>query len=197
MKIDGLEWMDWLHKMRAERAKLDPLSGTSVKDSRPGSVKHRPLLYLETSVFGFYYDEEPWNALRREAVATMLDQVRLGVLDAGTSPVTFHEFEDAAEPLRSKLLALLDDVRMLPADDDEVERLSMVYIRERVISERDANDARHVAYATVCGAGVLVSLNLRHLANELTESKVATVNLREGYQPLRIKTPEEVLSYED
>jgi hypothetical protein len=34
-------------------------------------VKHRPLLYIETSVFGFYYDEEPCNALRREAVRTM------------------------------------------------------------------------------------------------------------------------------
>jgi hypothetical protein len=34
-------------------------------------VKHRPLLYIETSVFGFYYDEEPRNALRREAVRTM------------------------------------------------------------------------------------------------------------------------------
>ena len=44
---------------------------------------------------------------------------------------------------------------------------------------------------------MLVSLNLRHLANELTERKVAAVNLREGYQVLRIKTPEEVLSYED
>jgi len=22
-------------------------------------VKHRPLLYIETSVFGFYFDEEP------------------------------------------------------------------------------------------------------------------------------------------
>ena len=44
MKTDGLEWMDWLHKMRAERAKLDHLSGISVKDGRAGSVKHRPLL---------------------------------------------------------------------------------------------------------------------------------------------------------
>jgi len=197
MKIDGLEWMDWLHKMRAERAKLDPSSGISVKDGPAGSVKHRPLLYLETSIFGFYYDEEPRNALRREAVTKLLSQIRLGILEAGTSPVTFHEFEDAAEPLQSKLLAFLDDVRILPADDDEVEHLAEVYIREGVVSEQDADDARHVAYATVCRADVLVSLNLRHIANERTERRVASVNLREGYQPLRIKTPEEVLNYED
>jgi hypothetical protein len=160
-------------------------------------MKHRPLLYLETSVFGFCFDDEPRNAGRREAVATLLNQIRLGVLDAGTSPVTFHEFEDAAEPLRSRLMAFLDDVRMLPADDDEVERLATAYIQERVIPERYLDDARHVAYATVCKADVLVSLNLRHLANEWAERKVAAVNLREGYQALRIRTPEEVLSYGD
>jgi hypothetical protein len=54
-----------------------------------------------------------------------------------------------------------------------------------------------VAYATVCKADILVSLNLRHLANEWTERKVGAVNLREGYQVLRVRTPEEVLRYED
>lgn len=160
-------------------------------------MHHRPLFYIETSVFGFCFDREPRNALRREAVTTLLGQIRLGILYAGTSPVTFHEFEGAAEPLRSELLAFLDDVQLLPADDEEVERLAAVYIRDGVISAKDIDDARHVAYATVCRADVLVSLNLRHIANDRTERNVAAVNLREGYQPLRIKTPEEVLSYED
>jgi len=161
------------------------------------ATKHRPLLYIETSVFGFLFDEEPRNALRREVVTKLLDQIRLGILDAGTSPVTYREFEDASEPLRSRLLALLDVVRILPGDDDEVERLAETYVGEGVIPEKHMDDARHVAYATVCKADVLVSLNLRHIANEWTERKVGAVNLREGYQVLRVRTPEEVLSYED
>jgi hypothetical protein len=51
-------------------------------------VRQRPLLYIETSVFGFYYDEEPRNALRREAVRTMFQQISLGMLDAAASPLT-------------------------------------------------------------------------------------------------------------
>ena len=94
-------------------------------------------------------------------------------------------------------MAFLDNVRMLLADDGEVERLATAYIREQVMPERHADDARHVAYATICKVDVLVSLNLRHIANEWAERKVAAVNLREGYQVLRIRTPEEVLSYED
>jgi hypothetical protein len=46
-------------------------------------------------------------------------------------------------------------------------------------------------------ADVLVSLNLRHIANDWTERSIGAVNLREGYQVLRVKTPEEVLRYED
>lgn len=54
-------------------------------------MKHRPLLYLETSIFGFYFDDEPRNATRREAVRTLFDQIDLGILGAVTSPVTADE----------------------------------------------------------------------------------------------------------
>jgi len=43
-------------------------------------MKRRPLLYLETSIFGFYYDDGPHNFLRREAVRTLLRQIDLRVL---------------------------------------------------------------------------------------------------------------------
>jgi hypothetical protein len=160
-------------------------------------VKHRPLLYLETSIFGFCFDQEPRNALRREAVVALFEQIRLGTLDVATSPVTFEELDRTPEPLKSRLLPLLDGIRRLTADKDEVEHLALAYLNERVIPERYAEDAEHVAYATVCKADVLVSLNLRHLANEWAERRVCAVNLREGYQALSIRTPEEVLEYED
>jgi predicted nucleic acid-binding protein len=160
-------------------------------------VKRRPLLYIETSVFGFCFDPEPRNAVRREAATRMFEQIRLGLLEAATSPLTFTELDRTAEPRRSELLSLLSLVRRVSADKDEVGRLATVYLQEHVVPERFAEDAEHVAYATVCKADVLVSLNLRHLANEWAERRVCAVNLREGYQPLSIRTPEEVLEYED
>ncbi|HTW91832.1 MAG TPA: hypothetical protein VMH22_09000 [bacterium] len=160
------------------------------------AVKHRPLLYLETSLFGFYFDSEPRNASRREAVVGMFDQVRLGILDAATSSRTVLELNLAAEPLRSKLLSLLADTRLLDVDDSEAERLAAACLREGVIPVKEVEDARHVAYATVGRADVLVSLNLRHLANEWAERNIGAVNLREGYQLISIRMPEEVLRYE-
>jgi hypothetical protein len=70
-------------------------------------------------------------------------------------------------------------------------------LSELVIPREHVNDARHAAFATVGRADVVVSLNLRHLANEWAERRISAVNLREGYHLLHIRTPEEVLSYED
>jgi predicted nucleic acid-binding protein len=161
------------------------------------ATARRPLLYLETSVFGFCFDEEPRNAIRREAALALFEQVRLGILSAVTSPVTFIELERTAEPLRSGLMALLENVQLVEADEDEVRRLAAAYLDAQVIPREHPNDARHVASATAGRADVLVSLNLRHIANEWAERGIGAVNLREGYQVLRVKTPEEVLKYED
>jgi hypothetical protein len=161
------------------------------------AMRQKPLLYIETSVFGFYFDEEPRNAFRREMAVAMFNQVRLGILDATTSSRTVLELSRAAEPLRSRLMSLLEDMRLLDVDDSEAERLATAYLRDGVIPRAEVEDARHVAYATVGRADVLVSLNLRHLANEWAVRNIGVVNLREGYQPLSIRTPEEVLTYED
>ncbi len=160
-------------------------------------MKHRPLLYIETSVFGFYFDEEPRNALRREAVRELFRQVELGILDAATSPVTSAELAAAAEPLRTRVLALLVGVAPLRADEAEVTRLAEVYVKEGVIPPAEDLDARHAAYATVGRADIIVSLNLKHLANEWAERRLNAVNLREGYPLVSIRTPEQVVLYED
>ena len=160
-------------------------------------VKHRPLLYIETSVFGFYFDAEPRNALRREAVVTLLNQIRMGILDAFTSALTFSELSRTGGSRREELLALLAEVRTLPLNDNEIDALTEAYVRDGIIPSDFAEDAVHVACATLGRADVLVSLNLRHLANEWVERRIAATNLHEGHQALRIRTPEEVLTYED
>jgi hypothetical protein len=160
-------------------------------------VKHRPLLYIETSVFGFYFDQNARNVLRREAAVALLEQIRLGILEAATSPLTYDELRRTAEPLRSRLLPLAEGMRRLVADRQEIERLTRAYVDGRVIPEDFEEDATHVAYATIAKADVLVSFNLRHLANEWAERRIASVNLQQGYLPLRIRTPEEVLEYGD
>ena len=160
-------------------------------------MMHRPLLYLETSIFGFYFDTNPHNLHRREAVRTLFDRIELGILNVVTSPATVEELADTPGRYGSDLLGLLAGVAMLELDEVEVKRLASCYMSEQIIPADYSADARHAAYATVGRAGIIVTLNLRHLANDWAERRINDVNLREGYPRIGILTPEEVLRYEE
>lgn len=160
-------------------------------------MKQIPLLYLETSVFGFCFDRKPHNVPRRQAAELLFRQIEDGVFQAVASPLTTSELNRAAEPLRLQMLELLEHVEELAVDPDEAERLAQAYIADGVIPAGFADDARHAAFASIAGADVLVSMNLRHLANEWAERKLNAVNLRERYRLIGVRTPEEVLRYED
>jgi hypothetical protein len=69
--------------------------------------------------------------------------------------------------------------------------------KEGIIPVAFEADALHAAYATVSECEVLVTLNLKHLANEWAARKLNAVNVREGYPPVSIRTPEEVVRYEE
>jgi predicted nucleic acid-binding protein len=161
------------------------------------AMRQRRLLYLETSIFGFYFDPEPRNALRRDAVVTLFTQIRAGILDAFTSPVTFGELNRALGPRREDLLTLVAEIKTPNLEQTEVDALAEAYLSAKVIPLEFANDAVHVACATLGRADVLVSLNLRHLANAWAERRIAGVSLQQGYQAIAIRMPEEVLEYED
>ena len=76
-------------------------------------VKQRPLLYIETSVFGFCFDRKPYNTLRRQAAELLFKQIEDGVFRAVTSPLTTKELNRSAEPLRSQLLELVEHIEEL------------------------------------------------------------------------------------
>lgn len=159
-------------------------------------MEHAPLVYIETSVFGFFADELPHNRIHSGAVRTLFSQMEAGILDGITSRVTIEELSDAPAALRPGLMELAGTVRLCDVDDGEAARLAARYVAERVIPERFAIDGQHAAYATLARADVLVSLNLQHLANEWAMRRVNAVNLNEGYPMISIRTPEEVIRYE-
>jgi len=156
-------------------------------------------LYLETSIFGFYFNDEPRNLPKRESITTLFNQIRVGIFKGVTSPITIRELSKAPSPFAQEFLLLLDDLRveLLSLDFKEIEDLAQGYIREGIIPAEFADDARHIAYATIGKVDVLVSLNLKHIVNEWAIRGVNGVNLSRGYMLLSIRTPEEVIKYED
>lgn len=80
---------------------------------------------------------------------------------------------------------------------EEVVNLAMEYIVEGVIGEGKLVDAEHIAIATLNSVDVLVSWNFRHIVNLQRIRGYNSVNLKYGYPLLEIRSPLEVITYEE
>ena len=75
-------------------------------------------------------------------------------------------------------------------------QLAEKYMEQKIVSENYYSDALHIAVATVIGVDVLVSWNFKHIVNLDKIKLFNSVNLREGYNILEIRTPREVIGSE-
>jgi hypothetical protein len=160
----------------------------------------RTRLYLETSIWGFYHDESLRNQLRREAVRTLCEQVRMGMFEAYWGRLVYDELDASAEPFRSRELGLMESLASpLPEPAaDELARLLEAYQEAGVLAERHRSDLLHAAYAALSDVHVLVTYNCRHLANYRVVQRIKAVNLANGYRTdFEIRTPEEVIAYDE
>ena len=62
-----------------------------------------------------------------------------------------------------------------------------------MVSPAWETDAAHIAITAVNGLDFIVSLNFTHIVRPWTVERVRRVNFREGYKPIGIYKPSEVL----
>jgi hypothetical protein len=67
----------------------------------------------------------------------------------------------------------------------------------KIIHKSLFEDALHIANATIRKADILVSWNFKHIVNIDRIRKYNAVNLMQGYSPIEIRTPREVLKEKD
>ena len=58
-------------------------------------------------------------------------------------------------------------------------------------------DCQHIATASVNNIEILASWNFKHIVNLDKIRMYNSVNLREGYRTIEIRTPREILHHED
>ena len=71
------------------------------------------------------------------------------------------------------------------------------YILQKVVGKSSRADCIHIALATINVADILVSWNFKHIVNINRIRGYNAVNSEIGYQRLEIRTPREILEYED
>ncbi len=75
----------------------------------------------------------------------------------------------------------------------EIEKLARAYLAANVVTAKFVDDALHVAMASVHGIRLIVSWNFKHLVNVRREDGFNAVNLVEGWPPVRIVSPKEII----
>ena len=76
-------------------------------------------------------------------------------------------------------------------------QLADSYIDEKVVGQTSHSDCIHIATATLNYADVLVSWNFKHIVNHKRIRGYNAVNFKYGHKILDMRSPREILEYED
>ncbi|MDR2206534.1 MAG: PIN domain protein [Flavobacteriaceae bacterium] len=148
-------------------------------------------IYLDTSVFGGYFDSEfeLWTRI-------LFNKIIKGEYKIIFSKLTDIELFPAPENVR-QLVNLIPESQIINVDiTDEANELAEQYLIENVVGRTSRADCTHIALATLNNADILVSWNFKHIVNVNRIRGYNAVNYKLGYKILEIRTPREILEYE-
>ncbi len=149
-------------------------------------------LYIDTSVFGGYYDEE-----FEEFTKPLFDRIREDEFLLLFSTVTQDELENAPIQVRELVKHLKVDFTEFVEITEEAVELAIQYIKEKVVGQTSFADCLHIALATIHHANFLVSWNFKHIVNVQKIMGYNSINIKNGYKQLEIRSPRDFIKYED
>ena len=149
-------------------------------------------IYIDTSVFGGHFDEE-----FKEHTIPLFDRITEGEFIILYSTVTQDELENAPEKVKELVNSLRVDLTEFIETTDEAVDLATEYIIERVVGQSIYADCLHIALATINRADFLVSWNFKHIVNIERIRGYNSINIKNGYKQLEIRSPREFEKYED
>ncbi len=147
-------------------------------------------LYLDTSVFGGFFDDE-----FQEFTRPLIDRVRNGEFTLLLSAVIQREIEPAPEKIINLITGLNLEFTEFLDEDEEAVDLAMQYISEKVVGQTSFADCLHIALATIHRADLLVSWNFKHIVNIERIRGYNSINIKNGYNQLEIRSPRELMKY--
>ena len=147
-------------------------------------------IYADTSVIGGCVDAE-----FEEASQLLMETFRRSEATMVISSLTLLELGSAPAAVQAALSRVPEADREYVELTENAVVLADRYIDAGAIGAKNRADAQHIAVATVSRVGVLVSWNFRHIVNLRKIQAYNSVNLREGYPTLEIRTPREVIDH--
>lgn len=152
----------------------------------------KPQLYLETSVWNFYFADDAPE--KKEITKRFFDKIKQDEYEVFISDAVIGEIDKANDRKKKLLLTLIKEYgphRLII--NEEILRLARMYVSEGIFPVNKIEDAIHAAVATVFEMDALISWNLKHLSNLKKMEMINGINMKEGYvKRLELITPMEV-----
>jgi len=148
--------------------------------------------YIDTSVFGGYFDEEFETVTRLLFTAILKENITILY-----SELTEIELEMAPQSIKDFIIGLPGAVVEFIEITPEAIELADKDISENVVGKTSRDDCIHIALATTNRADVLISWNFKHIVNYRRIRGYNSVNLKFGYPMLEIRSPQEMINYEN
>ncbi len=147
-------------------------------------------IYIDTSVFGGYFDSE-FDTFTKP----LFERIDNGEFIVLYSTVTQEELENAPERVQNLVKKLKVEQTEFIEETDEAVELASEYISEKVVGKTSFADCLHNALATIYRADLLVSWNFKHIVNLERIRGYNSVNIKNGYKQLEIRSPRELMNY--
>jgi predicted nucleic acid-binding protein len=127
----------------------------------------------------------------------LFKRIRSGEFIVLFSTVTQDELESAPEKVKELVKSLSANLTEFIDITKEAVDLATDYITEKVVGPTSFADCLHIALATINRADFLVSWNFKHIVNLERIRGYNSINIKNGYKQLEIRSPREFEKYED
>ena len=152
----------------------------------------RQRIYIDTSVVGGYFDEE-----FKVATRSFFKRFENNEIIFVVSDLLDVELVRAPHNVRELLHKYsADKFERIELTKDAI-KLANMYIQEKVVGKTSVEDCRHIAMATINKVDVLESWNFKHIVNLDRIKGYNSVNFRLGYQMIEIRSPKDLINYEN
>lgn len=147
---------------------------------------------MDTSVFGGYFDEE-----FQEFTKPLFDRINNDEFTIIFSTILESELELAPDKVRNLTRSIKKDNTEFVEETNDAIELAGDYLSEKVVGQTSYSDCLHIALATINQADLLVSWNFKHIVNIQRIRGYNSINIKNGYKPLEIRSPRDLMDYEN
>jgi predicted nucleic acid-binding protein len=149
-------------------------------------------IYIDTSIVGGYFDEE-----FEEATIALFQRLENREIIFVISELLELELINAPKNVRELLQTYSKECFERVSLTKEAIELADKYISEKVVGKTSLEDCRHIALATLNKIDVLASWNFKHIVNLEKIKGYNSVNLKMGYSMIEIRSPKDLVKYEE